>query len=153
MSFEDNKYTDEVLQDIKDLANFTDHEVGILKEVIQKIEEPLPSTLSGSQNKVSTIDALKPKLINLQYNVGRALIKAKGIYDSQYSTMYTKLVKMGRPTTKSIECEILAKPDMLEAKEQIEALEQVQNLLYSYGKALDNSRYANLKKWDDNKKI
>jgi len=150
---DDKSHVDSVLEDVKERIGFTDYEIGIIKDIISIIEEPLPNTLAGAQNKVSKIDALRPRLINLIYVANKVFIKMDKEYSIKYNTEHTRLSKMGRASLGAIEAEVLKRDDVWDYKERRDYAEQVRWLLRGYLTSLDQSRGSNVERWKDNRKL
>jgi len=152
---DERTYQEQVLADVKEKTGITEYEVSIILKVLDKIKEPLPSTLSGAQNKVSAMDAMRPTLLNLIYYINNLCIKAEKSYYSRYSNEYRRINKTSntRVTKDSVTAEILAKDDIAELKEKWDYLEQVKWLLVGYQKSFDQARLSTIERWHDNRRV
>lgn len=150
-----SSYQDKVLQDLQDIAGITDYEVSIINDVLDKIKEPLPSSLVGAQNKVSNMDAMRPILLNLIYFINKECIKANRIYFNRYNNEYKRLKKIkidNKLSRDAMEAEIFAQSDVADLKDRVDYLEQIKWLLVGYQKSFDQVRLSTIERWNDNRR-
>lgn len=146
-------YQDKILAEIQDKTGISDYEIEIIKNVISKIKESIPTTLIGAQNRVSSIDSLRPELSNLIYVINKLHIEMESSYNKMYYLEYKKVNKMGRASRDAIEAEVMSKENILDRKEVLDNIEQVKWLLVDYKVSLDKARESTLKRWEDNRKL
>ena len=139
---------------LKSVFNEDSDEYKTIVEAYNIMSKSAPVTSGESKTQMLLLDNLRIKLSTYYYLCCKKISDLKKTTQSAYDTQYARLVKLGRPSNASIECEIrLNSPEYAKSYSQMTDLEDVKTLLSSYLKCLDNSKITAIEILRDSRRI
>lgn len=116
-------------------------EYEIINECYNLITTDIPVTSAQARVHMINLDRSRTDLSTMYFMLCRNISKKKEVHQKSYDAQYARLVKLGRPSNAAIEAEIRANdPAYSGLCSEIEALEQVKELISSYIRCIDANK-------------
>lgn len=129
-------------------------EYDLVKEAYDLISKTTPSISAEAKTNMILLDHSRANLTTIYFMVCRNISKKKDSFQKSYDSQYSRLVKLGRPSNAAIEAEIrVTSPEYATASSQIEALEQVKDLISSYIRCIDSCKQTAVEILRDSRRI
>lgn len=139
-----------VLLNTEEILPPTSSEYRLIMSVYKELTQPMPTTATGLETKLSALDVSRPMLCSLYSLLSIERSKCSRSYHSSYDREATKLVKLGRPSAGAIEQEIHSKDaELFSMRFKLEMYETLQSLVNSLIRCLDQTRSTCIESWRD----
>lgn len=119
------------------------HEREVLELTYQVIVGTAPTTSAEIKNHIAILDQQRVELSTLYYLLSRNITRHRTEMQQETDPLYTRLVKLGRPSKDAIEAELRSTNETYATKTiKVEELTQVRDLVSSYIRSIDSRKQS-----------
>ena len=136
----DDDYMENMVSTVKTRFALSDYEANFLREVNSELRKPTPSTPSMIGDRLTKLDDLRVRLLSMIYMITDKESEFAYEYYEKYNSDFTRLVRMGRPSTPAIEAEIHNNAAMHKKKALLESFDAFKGMLFGYVKTIDGAK-------------
>ena len=136
----DDDYLDNLIFRVKTRFGLSDYESNILRKINLELRKPTPSSPGMIGERLNLLDELRVQLLNMIYVVTDKNSEFAYSYYEKYNSEFTRLTRMGRPSSQAIDAEINKEPSMHRKRSLLDNFDAFRGMLFGYIKTIDGAK-------------